>query len=493
MTKKVFKPSKYQQAIYDFITDGEGNTVIDAVAGSGKSTTIVNALNIIPQDRKILFLAFNKSIVEELKIKIGNNPNVEVSTLHSLGCRALRNVYKSFIDENKYSGWFNDGMRCGYIAPSMQLSNEDQMVWKRNVKSMIDLGRVNLCNTEEELEAIALKHEIITLCNETRIAMKGIEWGKDNKRVIDFVDMIYLPVVLDVRMPQYDWVFIDECQDLNAAQRTLFLKCRSANGRFVAVGDPRQAIYGFAGADVVSFQQLKEIPNTVCLPLSVCYRCDRLIINLAKEIVPQIEARDDAPDGEILRDVPDTEVHDGDMILCRVTAPLVSKCMHYIANGVKAYVKGRDIGKNLVNMILRMKRDDIRGVMAAFSVELAKTAKKIMAKTHCTEEEAKQHTTYTTLLDKIQCIENIAYGLTDVDAVINRINTIFDDDRKNGICLSTVHKSKGLESDNVFILCEDKFYLKNCMKVQWMAEQEENLVYVAYTRAKHKLAFLRKE
>ena len=59
MTKKVFKPSKYQQAIYDFITDGEGNTVIDAVAGSGKSTTIVNALNIIPQDRKILFLAFN--------------------------------------------------------------------------------------------------------------------------------------------------------------------------------------------------------------------------------------------------------------------------------------------------------------------------------------------------------------------------------------------------------------------------------------------------
>ena len=120
-------------------------------------------------------------------------------------------------------------------------------------------------------------------------------------------------------------------------------------------------------------------------------------------------------------------------------------------------------------------------------------SKKIMAKTHCTEEEAKQHTTYTTLVDKIQCIENIAYGLTDADAVINRINTIFDDDRKNGICLSTVHKSKGLESDNVFILCEDKFYLKNCMKVQWMAEQEENLVYVAYTRAKHKLAFLRKE
>ena len=72
----------------------------------------------------------------------------------------------------------------------------------------------------------------------------------------------------------------------------------------------------------------------------------------------------------------------------------------------------------------------------------------------------------------------------------NRINMIFSDDSKNGICLSTVHKSKGLESDRVFIICPDKFYVKPCMRVPWMAEQERNLVYVAITRAKHFLGFV---
>ena len=70
-----FKASAYQQAIFQFITYGNGNAVIDAVAGSGKSTTIVNALKLIPQNKSVLFLAFNKAIVEELKLKVGNLAN----------------------------------------------------------------------------------------------------------------------------------------------------------------------------------------------------------------------------------------------------------------------------------------------------------------------------------------------------------------------------------------------------------------------------------
>lgn len=65
-----FQPSKYQKAVYTFITKCKGNAVIDAVAGSGKSTTIVNALRIIDPSKRILFLAFNKSIVEELKSRL---------------------------------------------------------------------------------------------------------------------------------------------------------------------------------------------------------------------------------------------------------------------------------------------------------------------------------------------------------------------------------------------------------------------------------------
>ena len=485
-----FVPSKYQKTVYTYIQKGKGNAVIDAVAGSGKSTTIVNALKLIPTYKRVLFLAFNKSIVDELKVKIGDLKNVDVCTLHSLGCKALFRSYKSVINENKYSAWLNDGIRYGSIAPLNQLRDEDRGEWKENIAKLLDLGRVNLVDNPFTLGELAYKHGLFLVDNEIDIALRGIKWGEMNTQEIDFTDMIYLPVKKDIRMFQFDWVFIDECQDLNAAQRNLFLKCVKPNGRFVAVGDPRQAIYGFAGADVASFNLLKSIPHTVKLPLSVCYRCDADIIKLAKEIVPQIEARDNAPAGVVNRDAKIADVKDGDMILCRVSAPLVDLCMRYIANGVKAYVKGREIGKNLCNMLLKTKSAKLEDAMAKLERELGKIIGKVVAKTKCTQEEAMQSEQYRTYEDKLNAINVLAEGLTSTQEVIDRIESIFSDDSKSGICLSTVHKSKGLEADNVYIICEDKFCLKRCMTIDWMAEQEYNLVYVAYTRAKHTLGFI---
>src|SRR5690606_29866931 len=191
--------------------------------------------------------------------------------------------------------------------------------WKANINKLIDLVRVNLCNSTEQFEDLAMKHDLNLIDNECHIAAQVVRWGYKQMDFIDFTDMIYFPVMKNVRMPQYDWVFVDECQDLNAAQRELFLKCLKPGGRFVAVGDPRQAIYGFAGADVKSFNLLKSIPNTTQLPLSVCYRCDSSIINLAKTLVPQIEAKDGAESGTVDNDASIRNVEDGDMIICRVT------------------------------------------------------------------------------------------------------------------------------------------------------------------------------
>lgn len=97
-----FIPSKYQKTVYTYIKIGKGNAVIDAVAGSGKSTTIVNALKQIPSAKRVLFLAFNKAIVEELKIKIGNLPNVDIKTLHSLGASICMRNLNCQIQDDKY-------------------------------------------------------------------------------------------------------------------------------------------------------------------------------------------------------------------------------------------------------------------------------------------------------------------------------------------------------------------------------------------------------
>lgn len=484
-----FIPSKYQKAVYAYIQKGKGNLIIDAVAGSGKSTTIVNALKLIPSDKQVLFLAFNKAIVEELKIKIGNMENVEVKTLHSLGASAVMKTLKSNLSNDKYTSWVNNGVKFGSLAPIYKISSEQFSDWKQNITKLIDLGRVNLITNSKELEDLAYKHNIDILDNEVDIAIKGIQWGERETNIIDFTDMIYFPNVKQIKMFQYDWVFIDECQDLNAAQRNLFLKCLKPNGRFVAVGDPRQAIYGFAGADVESFNLLKRLENTVKIPLSVCYRCDSSIINLAKEIVPQIEARDNAPLGIVDRNSKIEDVKDGDMILCRLSAPLVKLCMSYISSGIKAYVKGRDIGVNLINMIKKTNLNQIEDVKNKLEVELSRIVKKTIAKQNCTEVEAMETNIYKTYEDKLKTIEILSEGLITSQEVIDRMNLIFSDNN-SGICLSTIHKSKGLENERVFIICEDKLYLKHCMKVPWMAEQERNLVYVAITRAKKFLGYI---
>jgi superfamily I DNA/RNA helicase len=128
--------------------------------------------------------------------------------------------------------------------------------------------------------------------------------------------------------------------------------------------------------------------------------------------------------------------------------------------------------------------------MQRLNREFGRIIGKVVAKTHCSEEEAKQSEVYKAYEDKINAIEIIADGLENCSDAISRIESIFRDDQKSGICLSTIHKSKGLESDRVFIIREDKMLLKHCMRVPWMAEQEYNLVYVAYTRAKHFLGFI---
>ena len=486
-----FVPSKYQKAFFTFLQRGKANVVLDAVAGSGKSTTIVRALSLIPTDKRVLFLAFNKSIVEELRRKVGPMPNVDIKTLHSLGASAVTRSLKSSVNADKYKTYINDGIAVKSIFPYKDtLTPEELGDWKSNLMALIDLGRVNLVHTADDLEQLAIKHNLMLIDNEAALAMRAIAWGLANTSEIDFTDMIYFPCVKKIQLFRYDYVFIDECQDLNAAQRTLFLKCIKPGGRFVAVGDPRQAIYGFAGADVESFNMLKGLPNTAHMPLSVCYRCDADIIAAAKTIVPQIEARDGAPSGTINEDAKLQEVKDGDMILCRVTKPLVALCMRYISMGVKAYVKGRDIGTNLVNLLKKTKRNNLADAFERLHRELDKIAKKIKEKTHCSDAEVRENEAYIAMEDKIGALEVLSDGCADVLELIARIEKIFSDDAGSGICLSTVHKAKGLEADRVFIVCREKFYLKSCMMVPWMAEQERNLVYVAITRAKHYLGYI---
>ena len=85
--KREFKPSRFQQAIFDKIKTGTGNIMVGADAGSGKTTTAVKALALTPKDAKVLYCTFSKDMADELASKVP--PHVSAGTLHSIGLRAL--------------------------------------------------------------------------------------------------------------------------------------------------------------------------------------------------------------------------------------------------------------------------------------------------------------------------------------------------------------------------------------------------------------------
>jgi len=519
-----FKPSPYQQGIYDFLTEGKGNAVVSAVAGSGKTTTLINALNLIPSELNVLFLAFNKSIAQELSERVPKSAtNIEVRTLHAYGYFSVTKSYKSDIDNSKYRKLLKDIQsysenfdldylkKYNYKPQQIKMVEDfifddsekelidDKVSYFNRVMKLTDLGRLNLIDLKnqdngiDQLKLLSEKHNVEIINGECYRAWLLINLGASYLDKADFTDMVFLPNHLNLQTNKYDIVFIDECQDLNACQRELMKKAIKQNtGRFIAVGDPAQAIYGFSGADADSFQKLIDIPNTITLPLSVCYRCGSDIIDYAKKLMPQIEASPSAKKGLIDHNFSYKNIVKGDMVICRNTMPLVALCMKYLSQGVKAFVMGTDISASLITMVdsCRRKTEEFscENIFARIYKEKNKLVKNIMSKENCTEKEAEENQIVISFMDKIRTLETLSSGCLTGDDLINKLKVIFSDDA-DGICLSTIHKSKGLEADRVFIIHSELMPSKHAKK-DWEKLQEKNLMYVAYTRAKSVLGFV---
>ena len=102
MSNSVFVPSKYQEAIFDWVKNGKGSAMVEATAGSGKTSTIIASLKLVPMDKKVLLCAFNKLIAEELKKRVKIYPNVQATTMNGIGYQAcMMNNPKIKMDFNK--------------------------------------------------------------------------------------------------------------------------------------------------------------------------------------------------------------------------------------------------------------------------------------------------------------------------------------------------------------------------------------------------------
>lgn len=493
--------SDFQNNIFDFVTDNLNKSLtINAVAGSGKTTTAIEAIKRIPRNEEVLAMAFNKAIATEWQTKMASMRNVQCRTLHGHGMKTfIRAKIKTKLDNLKWLKYIRENELSSVVSRE---NEQDYNLFANNAKRLLDLCRINLIvnGQIDEIEAIAERHNIECLADEVSVVNDILNLcyqldNEGNTTVIDFTDMIVLPTMvksLNKYVEKFPHVFIDEAQDLSKAQQKLMLMSIKKGGRFIAVGDPRQAINGFCGAMNDSFAQLEELAQN-SLPLSVNYRCGRNMINMAQEIVPHIEAHKGAIEG-IVDEVTDLKgVTKGDMIICRKSAPLIGLCLRLLSVGKIAYVKGQDICESLKTLIKKSKAKDIETLFEWIDKEIEKQRQKLMAK-GIKAEAVESCPSIIHLQDKLKCLQILSERCTTLDEVCNLLDRIFTEVASGkAITLSTVHKSKGLEADNVFIALPSALPMTWKGQKDWEYEQELNLKYVAITRAKKQLHFINVE
>lgn len=497
--------SPQQSAFINEAKTGTSSIVLIAVAGAGKTTTILEAAD--GMRGTTIILSYNKKIADEIKAKLKKRgidwKRVEASTVHSIGLRNYKRAVPGVIVK---------GDKVGSICASWVENDEIDITLVPHTSVMchlVSLAKANAVGVEGQghIDDTSIWEDIVDhfdLFDEEPlqkkadqiidVAIKLLKASNELRQVVDFDDMIYLPLLFQIRFFQYDQVVMDEAQDANIARKLIADALLKDDGRFMGVGDPHQAIYGFTGADNDSMENLKSWFKCKEMPLTVTYRCPKNIVKFAQTWVNHIQAHESAPQGVITAMTFEDfmvkkELHYGDSaILCRNTRPLVTSAFALIRENIPCRIEGRNIGETLIKLATRWKsistipelEDKLEEWLDA---ETAKwIAKKKMARVQEAEDKVE---TLKVVMDA--CLERKQHLITDVVAYIN---SIFADNVTGILTLSTIHKSKGREWKNVFWLdrfttCPSKYASQ-----PWEIEQENNLCYVAATRSMNMLVDL---
>lgn len=499
-----------QNKIFNWVKLNAGmgkNLIINAYAGSGKTFTIINSATYIPTNMRVVFIAFNKHNREDLKSKVPSG--VETQTYHSFGYKLTRAMYKSVeIDQDyvktvllrKYD--FEDStVRSVHRTATKIIGILKNMLHvidevPSNIETIINdvMGTYDISHDYSMDEAYPgefqdLLLDMIHYYFEVRFSTLY----NDSSIFIDFDDMCWIPAIdVTLQVPiaeryakmMYDVIYIDEAQDTNPCQIQMLRAVMQRRTSLIAVGDRHQAIYAFRGADAKAIDNIKAAFQADELALSMTFRCSTAVVELVRAKFPYIDIKA-APivaDGSISHypyDYCMAEMEDGDMVLCRTNAPLVSPVLELLRSGKKATIRGKDIGKNLILFMKKFKAYDVSYLIEKMMEYRAIEIPKLI--------ESDKEQAAIALSDKIESIIALSDGLSTVDQVATRIESLFSEDSE-GVLFSTVHKAKGLEANRVYILKPS--LMPHPAAVRSNNGQEKNIEYVALTRSKDVLCYM---
>lgn len=495
--------SDEQKAIFNWFSDGVGHLVVRARAGTGKTTTIKTAFS-GAKESKMLYAVFNKKNQTEAASQIFDS-RVEIKTLHSVGFMFIQHVWPCAKP--------TDEVEADRVEEAVGENTAQQV--KTQVKRLVGFAKNVFVGipTMEQMMGLALERDIEAIGFESlenggwgveklcQSAMEVMEISKkeDKQGRISFNDMVWLPVTMGWVRAWYDLVVVDEAQDMNLPQLMMAMGAAKKSGRVCVVGDDRQSIYAFRGAASNGIDMMKEKLQAQELGLTTTYRCPKSVVQIAAGFVPDYKAAETAPEG-IVDSIQIGELEaiaqPGNAILSRANAPIMAVCLSLLRRGTPARIEGRDLGKALLEIVSKFKARSV----PQFITKVEKWREKQMARyadTRNGEEKCVQ------ISDKADTLLNLAEGVSSVSEIEGRIKNLFSDsgsDSRPCVVLSTVHKAKGLEWTRVFML-SSTFHRKVPMNgpskspeaAAAQAREEQNVYYVAVTRAKEHLTMVHGE
>lgn len=494
---KTFTPSPQQANFLHWVKDGGGSCILEAVAGAGKTTTLIESIKLTGGN--VAILAYNKKIADEISGKLNERgidwKQARAGTVHSFGFGAYRKSYPNA----KVDGHKVDNM--------LEAVCVNQNAWAARyspgIAQLVSLAKQRALGVVGSISDVKQWHDIIEhfdLFSDDKdrdappapvkdiipLAQSVLRASNEETDIIDFDDMVYLPVLLKVRFWRFAWIFVDEAQDTNPARRALVRALLAPGGRVVAVGDRAQAIYGFTGADADSLDLIAQDFNAARMPLTTSYRCPQSVVIFAQQWVSHIQAHESAPEGSVssieFEDLFSRNDLDArSVVLSRFNKPLVELAFNFIRRGIACKVEGRDIGSGLIKLATKWK--------AAVTLHGLETRLQKWREAQITRALAqKKETIAQSIADQVDTLQVVIDDCRErrqdsIDAVVDRIRGIFEDNISGMLTLSSIHKSKGREWPTVYWLDRDGTCPSKYARQKWQQEQERNLCYVAATRA----------
>lgn len=540
-----FKPSTYQQDILDFfLNNPQSNMLVNALAGSGKSTTAC----MLSEHSKTsdLYIAFNASVVEEFKKKI-KNPKTKVMTMHSLAYSImLYNVEQ----ESKDSGEKPKGFGSQRSKRTVSLDNFkphkilDEEITKRygryiefakrvflkdNYVNLYNLCRLTLTDMSSNKDVSRLIDDHVLFLyygdegysapdiSEITSTLKILDTKSrqqfETQGVIDFTDMLWITF----NKLKYDnwevpyWalytnIYCDEVQDFSNIQLNFLKFIKRTKGRYVFIGDFHQAIYNFAGANAQAFNQIPKMFAPVkTFDLPICYRCAKSHLSrVNREYGIPILPCDDAPMG-FVKTIDKSKISEyakaGDMVISRKNKWIAEVVLDLARNGTPIFIEDKEMVGAIKRQILSSKCTSVgtlekflQKVISNYNKKLFEIVSKNVREGGHEEERLEAVAETNSKIDNTSFLLEILEGYLENHASsdsVSKFSTFIDKllnttPSPNCVRLCSIHKAKGLEATNVFVLNEAKInYDFRNSKEQNI--QEKNLSYIATTRAKEGL------